>query len=120
LSLGLGKIPREAFQAFVKLCEMLLFYRQERSMREAMAAETWEEVRAKRIKNVRAVAEIAIRRRDDKVAYPAALDRLLEGTLKVEQLELGLSKVEPYDDDDSETITVGRPRPRPKPTKRRR
>jgi len=59
-----------------------------------MAAEAWEDVRTKRLKNIRAAAEIAIARRPNNVVHPAALDSLVENCLKVEKLELGVTKVD--------------------------
>jgi hypothetical protein len=55
-------IPKEVFHAFAHFVRTIMFYREERSRREAVAAMAWKDVCAKRLQNIKTAMG---RRRDD-------------------------------------------------------
>ena len=59
LRLGLGNITSSAVKALVYLCETIMFYREERSRREAEAANAWEDVYMKRLERAKKARQIA-------------------------------------------------------------
>jgi hypothetical protein len=93
IGLGISKIPKDVVRAFLSLCESLLFRREERSRREALAADAWEEVRAKRLKNIKTAIQIASGNRPHNELLVRQMDTLLEDAMELERVPFTVKSV---------------------------
>jgi hypothetical protein len=84
IGLGITRVPKNVVQAFLSLCESILYYRQKKMILETSAADAWEEARAKRLKNVKTAIEIATSA-GVRTVWPEAMDKLLSDTMELER-----------------------------------
>lgn len=101
LLLAVGRIPKEVVRAFVGLVEKIMFYDEERLTRRALAASAWEDVYAKRLKNVKTAIEIASSNPENiKEIWTGPVERLVQNVIRLERIELPLKKIksEGYDE----------------------
>jgi hypothetical protein len=96
--LGIARIPKNAVRAFIHIAQRLLFFEEERDRRAALAAGEWEEVTAKRLKNIKAAIDIAqAAKAQDVQIFAGQMDRLFEDVIKLEKSDLRLKR---FDVDD--------------------
>jgi len=99
LLLGMKRLPKEVVRAFVYLLEHAMFYREEKSVRQARAASEWEDVYAKRLKNINTAIGIATRNAN-KELWAGMMDQMVSNVAKLERGDLRLRKVHRDDDRD--------------------
>jgi hypothetical protein len=93
--LAVARLPKSALRAFSFICERVLYYEEERDRRAALAASEWEEVYAKRLRNIKEAIEIASSGQALKgEIYEGQMDRLVEDVIKFERADFRLKKFE--------------------------
>ena len=95
IKLSLFAIPADAVKAFQDICREIILSRERRARQAAMAASESEDVNRKRLANIRAAFDLALRAKgnDDHITDEEAL-RMLGHVVTLQDAEVPLTRIE--------------------------
>jgi hypothetical protein len=102
IKVSLFKVPKEAVDAILSFFNGIIFYREERSRRAAMAASEWENVYAKRLRNIDKAGAIATGQGDRAELTTSEVERLLRASRTLEQSPMQLTQAHIEDEPSGE------------------